>query len=257
MTILLAAALIPAIVMMVYVYKKDGIEHEPIGLILRLLAFGALSTFAAMLVEMLGDNLLQAFFAEGSVPYIVLENFLVVAVTEEMCKWAVVRLFAWRNPAFDYRFDGIVYAVSAALGFAALENVLYVMQYGLATALTRAILSVPLHGFCGVFMGMHIGQAKACEAVGNYGGRARELWLSVLIPVLMHGFYDFCLSIENTAFTIVFYIFVILVYILSLRRIKKSAAEDCPIAANWNHPFSACLPDGSRANYDIYTGRRL
>ena len=239
MSLLITAALVPAIVLMCYVYNKDKIEKEPFGLILRLFLFGALSTVAAMAGEYALTWLLDQFLPASSLLYVAIDNFLVVALTEEFCKRFVAKSCTWRNPAFNFRFDAVVYAVSAALGFAALENVLYVLSYGFGTALTRAVLSVPLHGFCGVFTGLFLGQAKACEIVGNLRGKKAALAKSLWIPVLMHGFYDYCLSVEGWYYTVLFLIFVVVMYIVSFHTINKSAREDCPLAANWNAPFYA------------------
>ena len=117
---LLLAALVPAVFLMVRVYRLDRIEKEPASVLWAL----------------------------------VLENFLAVALVEEACKRWVVLKFAWRSPAFDYRFDAVVYCVFAALGFAALENILYVAEYGFAVAVSRALLSVPGHCFFAVYMGL-------------------------------------------------------------------------------------------------------
>ena len=237
MSLLVTAALIPAIVLMCYVYNKDKIEKEPPGLIFRLFLFGALSTFAAMAGELALTKVLDLFLPANSLAYVAVDNFIVVALIEEFCKRFVAKRGTWNHPAFNFRFDAIVYAVSAALGFAALENVLYVLSYGFGTALTRAVLSVPLHAFCGVFTGLYLGQAKACEIVGNLRGKKAALAKSLWIPVLMHGFYDYCLSVEGWYFTVLFLAFVVVMYVVSFRTINKSAREDCPLAANWNAPF--------------------
>ncbi len=237
MMFLVVAALVPAIALMIYVYNKDRIEKEPPGLILRLFVFGALSTFAAMGVELLLTRLFGLFLSEESPVFVFIDNFLIVALTEEYCKRAVAVGFTWRHPAFNFRFDAVVYAASSALGFAALENVLYVLMYGFGTALTRAVLSVPLHGFCGVFTGLYLGQAKACECVGNERGKRAALAKSLVIPTLMHGFYDFCLSVDGWYYTVIFLVFVVVMYVVSLRAINRSAREDCPLAANWRAPF--------------------
>ena len=98
--------------------------------------------------------------------YLAAENFLVVACTEELCKRLPVRHIFWRHRAFDYRFDAVVYCVFSALGFAALENVLYVADSGFRTAVMRALLSVPGHFFFAVYMGVYLGEAKSAETRG-------------------------------------------------------------------------------------------
>ena len=124
---LLLAALLPAIILLVRVYRLDTIEKEPSGLLWKLILFGAISGVVAGGVEWLLLSLLGQFFAETDLAYLIIENFVIIAGTEELCKRFPVKKFAWNNPAFDYRFDAIVYCVFSAIGFAALENVLYVM----------------------------------------------------------------------------------------------------------------------------------
>ena len=159
---LLLAALVPAAFLMVQVYRLDRIEKEPAGLLLKLALFGALSGLAAGAIEGALTRVLDVTLG-GSMLRLVLENFLAVALVEEACKRWVVLKFAWRHPAFDYRFDAVVYCVFSALGFAALENILYVAEYGFAVAVSRALLSVPGHCFFAVYMGIYLGQAKMAE----------------------------------------------------------------------------------------------
>lgn len=112
-----------------------------------------------------------------SAVFLLLDNFLVVAVSEEICKIAPVRLAAWKHPAFDYRFDAVVYSVSSALGFAAVENILYVVQSDLRTAVSRAVLSVPGHFFFAVAMGLLLSRAKQAENRETAaGGRFYARW---------------------------------------------------------------------------------
>ena len=116
------AALVPAAFLMVQVYRLDRIEKEPPGLLLKLALFGALSGLAAGAIEGALTRVLDVTLG-GSTLRLVLENFLAVALVEEACKRWVVLKFAWNHPAFDYRFDAVVYCVFSALGFAALENI--------------------------------------------------------------------------------------------------------------------------------------
>ena len=147
----------------------------------------------------------------GSTLRLVLENFLAVALVEEACKRWVVLKFAWNHPAFDYRFDAVVYCVFSALGFAALENILYVAEYGFAVAVSRALLSVPGHCFFAVYMGIYLGQAKMAErAMQRYyielpdETPGQYLRASLLVPTLLHGFWDFSLSVGGWLMTILF-----------------------------------------------------
>ena len=121
----------------------------------------------------------------------------------------------------------MVYGVSAALGFAILENIMYVAQYGIATAITRAVLAVPLHAFCGVFMGVFYSYSKKASILGMNGTSARFTLLALLVPMMIHGFYDTCAFMgNNSTFTVILLIFVAFLYFVSISTIRKLSAED-------------------------------
>ena len=229
---LLLAALVPAAFLMVQVYRLDRIEKEPAGLLLKLALFGALSGLAAGAIEGALTRVLDVTLG-GSTLRLVLENFLAVALVEEACKRWVVLKFAWRHPAFDYRFDAVVYCVFSALGFAALENILYVAEYGFAVAVSRALLSVPGHCFFAVYMGIYLGQAKMAErAMQRYyielpdETPGQYLRASLLVPTLLHGFWDFSLSVGGWLMTVLFYLFVLAFFIDAYRKLRFAAGSD-------------------------------
>ena len=195
MDFLLVAALLPAIVLMVYVYRKDSVEQEPIGLIGRLLLLGAVAGPLAAITENLFFALFESVLPAGTL-LIFCEYFIGVALVEEGFKYLFLNT-TWKNPAFNYVFDGIVYAVTVALGFAALENVLYVFDGGIEVAIARAIFAVPGHAADGVVMGCFYGLARKFAAEG-FNGKARTYrLLALVLPVLEHGIYDFSLSMES------------------------------------------------------------
>ena len=229
---LLLAALVPAAFLMVQVYRLDRIEKEPAGLLLKLVLFGALSGLAAGAIEGALTRVLDVTLGGGMLR-LVLENFLAVALVEEACKRWVVLKFAWNHPAFDYRFDAVVYCVFSALGFAALENILYVAEYGFAVAVSRALLSVPGHCFFAVYMGIYLGQAKMAERAMQWyyielpdESPGQYLRASLLVPTLLHGFWDFSLSVGGWLMTVLFYLFVLAFFIDAYRKLRFAAGSD-------------------------------
>ena len=227
MIILLAAAVLPAAFLLYRVYKMDTIEKEPWSILRKLLLWGALSGIPAALVESLLTGVVQNLLQEGTLLYNFVFGFIVAALVEESFKFFFLYKFTFKNPAFNYRFDGVVYAVFVSMGFAILENVLYVFQGGLGVALSRALLALPLHAACGVYMGIAYGQQKVNSLYkpASFGRVARAC---LPVPILIHGFYDSCaFSAENyPIFLLVFVVFVILVFILTLRQLKKASQED-------------------------------
>ncbi len=230
MIILLAAAVLPAAFLLYRVYKMDTIEKEPWSILRKLLLWGALSGIPAALVESLLTGVVQNLLQEGTLLYNFVFGFIVAALVEESFKFFFLYKFTFKSPAFNYRFDGVVYAVFVSMGFAILENVLYVFQGGLSVALSRALLALPLHAACGVYMGIAYGQQKVngLYKPASFGSVARAC---LPVPILIHGFYDSCaFSAENyPIFLLVFVVFVILVFILTLRQLKKASQEDRPV----------------------------
>jgi RsiW-degrading membrane proteinase PrsW (M82 family) len=137
-------------------------------------------------------------------------------------------VFVWKNHNFDYRYDGIVYAVSASLGFAALENILYISLFGTGVAFGRALFSIPGHTTFGVFMGFYMSRAKASLLAGNARGLRRYKLLALVIPMLIHGLYDFLLSDQADAagYGGWLFVFVILLDIIAWILIKHEFRTD-------------------------------
>ena len=164
--ILIAAAVIPAVFLLVHVYRADKLEKEPAPLLISLVLYGIAATFIALLLERFGSWLLGRYFPENSTPYNVLMYFGVVAFSEEGAKYFLLKRRTWNSAAFNCQFDGVVYGMSVSLGFALWENLGYVAMYGFGTALVRAVTAVPGHACFGVFMGAWYGMAKRWEGTG-------------------------------------------------------------------------------------------
>lgn len=223
------AAVVPAIFLMRYIYRQDTIEKEPPMLLLSLVLLGVLAAVLAGGLEYLGESVLSSMLDPSGKNYVIVLAFLVVAVIEEGLKFLFLKARTWRDPNFNYRFDGIVYAVFVSLGFAAYENIQYVMGYGLSVAVPRAVLALPGHMGFAVFMGVFYGRAKLCADLGNARGKTANLLASYAAAVLLHGFYDACAMIGSTLSTVLFIAFVAVMYVLVIRLIKKESAHNIPV----------------------------
>lgn len=194
MNILLLLALIPPIALLIYIWRVDKIEHEPIATVMKVLIFGALSGMVAGVIEQVLNYPISFLFGNNKDVYLIAENFIGVALVEEGVKMFVIMKVVWSHRDYDYMFDGIVYGAAASLGFAALENVLYAFSFGFETVLLRAITAIPGHTIFGVFMGFLISQAKCQQYRKNHGSKGFYLFMAIALPTILHGFYDYLLS---------------------------------------------------------------
>ncbi len=232
--ILIIVAILPALVLFLYIRKKDKNSPEPLGLMALLFFLGGATIISAIILEGVFGALLEMFFPEGSLIYNVIEYFIIVAGAEESGKYVVTRLTTWKNKAFDFTFDGVVYATTASLGFATFENLLYVLSSGLSVGILRALTAVPGHCIDGVFMGYFYGLAKQCEADGDKAGKKKNLIFALIAPILIHGFYDFCLSMKSILFILIFFIFEIAITVFAFIHINKLSKNDLKITSPQN-----------------------
>ena len=230
MDLLLLVAVLPAAWLLHYVYKLDPVEKEPVRLLARLLVWGAVACFPAVLLEELGINVLMGGAPGSDIGSLLFENFIVIALSEELCKMFFLRWKTWKSPEFNYVFDGIVYAVFVSLGFAILENIGYVMEFGMATALVRAVTAIPGHAIFGVFMGVFYGLEKRASLGYRPHLRTPFAVCSLLVPVFCHGFYDFCASIDGDVFLVVFFVFLIAMVVVAARLVKYMAKMAHPLS---------------------------
>ena len=227
--IYILAAILPALILLVYIYNQDTVEKEPPQLLFRLLLMGVVAGLLSIVLEEIGTVVLNSLVSQENPAYVIFLAFLVVAVVEEGTKFFLLNRTTWRNPNFNYRFDAIVYAVFVSLGFAAFENIGYVFGYGLTVAPSRALLAIPGHMSFAVFMGYFYGRAKLDSTYGDEEKARLNKWLGYLSAVFLHGFYDSCAMIGSAAATIVFVVFIIAMYIVVYRLIKSESRTDAPV----------------------------
>jgi protease PrsW len=180
---LLALALAPGAAIGLYIYLKDMHEREPIGLLIKSFFYGVLSTVITLLISWPISLLVP--LDPNSLSQQAVHAFLLVALIEEFSKFIFVRWVLYPNKNFNEPFDGIVYAVVVSLGFAGLENILYIRDGGLETAILRMFTAVPAHATFGVLMGYFLGKAKFEHRKAHYALYALG------VATLFHGAYDY------------------------------------------------------------------
>lgn len=210
--VLLLASLAPVFIILFYIYFRDKYDKEPIGLLVKSVIAGMLVVIPVLFVGRILMGIMPEMGKIGDAAY---HAFVVAGTTEELFKFLALYLLVWNSPSFDEKFDGIVYAVFVSLGFAAVENVLYVMDGGLQTAMIRGITAVPAHAIFGISMGYYLGIAHMYDEL-----RKPYLRKAILVPILLHGIYDFILMVEIDWLLLLFVPFVIGLYVLGMKKMR-------------------------------------
>lgn len=232
--LLFILAIIPVVVLMSLVYFGDKIEREPFWLVLALMGMGILSTIPTIIIEAIGELVLEVILKPDTFLYNFILYFFIVAITEELFKFLFMFAITWKNKHFDYVFDGVIYAVATSLGFALLENIGYVFSSrlelgilgGLGTGIGRAFLAVPLHTGVAIFMGYFYGKAKESMFQHKIGSCVTYIGLSLFVPMIIHGFYDFCCSSGNWLMMLIFFVFVAGMYAFTIAMCIYFAKHD-------------------------------
>lgn len=231
---LFALALIPVIGLLIFIYFNDRKDKEPFKLLIGLFFAGMGTVVTAIIAELIGNLILNAVFPYESVLKAVLLAMLIVGPAEELGKYLILKLITWKNKNFDYSYDAIVYSVFVSLGFAALENVGYVFQNGVGTAILRMFTSVPGHACFAVFMGYFYSKAKYASLTNQKGKCALFKFLTILVPSLIHGVYDAILfggeatgeDLLNGISLILWILYLIALFVVSIIFIIRTARND-------------------------------
>jgi len=229
MIILLIASLAPVIFLMTYIYAKDQFQKEPFGQLMKAFLGGILAGILdVLLLSALGISDLQPFSGVRGQAFF--QAFFLAGFPEELCKLIFLYLFIWKSQYFDEYYDGIEYAAFVGLGFAGLENIMYVWRGGMDVAISRAMFAVPAHFFFAIIMGYFFSLAKF-----RHEKKKLYLFLAFLCPAILHGIYDFILMyanlIQNTDTIIAallnlgFFIFFIFIWKLAIKKLRQMAGK--------------------------------
>lgn len=224
--ILIIAAVIPAAVLMIKVYNSDRLEKESPQMLSSLVVAGVLSTLIALIEERVLSVVLSALVEENTTLYNVILYFGIVAFSEESSKYIMMKRKTWTSREFNCQYDGVVYAVFVSLGFALWENISYVLNYGVSTAIVRAVTAIPGHACFGVFMGVFYGLARGYALIGKKKLSKAFRVLSIVIPALLHGAYDYIATLGNKGSSLIFTGFVIVLFGISFYMVNRMSKND-------------------------------
>lgn len=218
---MLLLAIAPSLALLIFIYQKDRYDREPPKLLLKLFFLGILATIPVYFIEKYLMN-----YGYQSALY---QAIIVAGLTEEFTKFAIVINVAFKSRYYDEKLDGIVYCVFTSLGFATAENLLYIFSVSnnfLYTGITRAILSVPAHMLFAITMGYYLSLAKFAK---NRILSLVFLIEALIMPIMLHGAFDYILISKFYGYFIVLIIFVIYLWRINLKRLDfyvKEAKED-------------------------------
>ena len=212
---LIGLAIAPIIYLTVILYGRDKFEPEPKRILLIAFLWGCFSIIPAIILEAIGVGL--GYDISEHFILTAIHSFIVVALSEEICKFVMLRFHAYRHQEFNEPFDGIVYAAFVSLGFACVENLGYVLQNGFTVGILRMFTSVPAHFSFGVIMGYYVGKAKF-----NSEKRLQYMTKGILYATLFHGAYDFFIMQKNEP---ALAIFTLVILIVGWRMSKKAILE--------------------------------
>lgn len=228
MTIILLILSIAPVAFFAYqIYKRD-FDKEPGSILVKLFCSGVGSAFLTLFITLILQTVVPFFGYDTAnldiielIPYV----FIGIALIEEFSKWIFVYKLEYNDNEFNHLYDGIVYAAFVSLGFACFENILYVMQSGVQTAIVRALLAIPGHLCDGIMMGYYLSMAKLALCNNNKTLSKKNIILSLLIPTLAHGVYDYLIfasdASNNNLFMLAFFAFVIFFFTLASKKVKQ------------------------------------
>lgn len=224
LSLMLFLAVLPVVLILIFVYNKDK-SKEPLGLLIKLFVLGILSCFLVLAISGGMEKIfpfMQGEIDDKSFLDTLLYAFIGVALVEEFCKWVMLYFVGYKSEEFDELYDILVYSIFVSLGFAFFENILYVVgNQTLSIVLLRAVSAVPGHACDAVFMGYYLNLAKQYYYKDRKDIERKNILLSILIPAILHGIYDFCLMSGYTILILIFIIFVIFLYSISLKKLKE------------------------------------
>ena len=241
--LLLILSVLPVILIGLYIYKKDP-DKEPKKLLGQLFFGGVVSVIVVLIISGIIEVIIPEFAKDvgefgqlGRFVYAMLG----VALVEEVSKFIFVYKIVYKSKHFNNIYDMAVYSMFVALGFACIENIMYVIGTGFITGIARAFTAVPGHAVDGLFMGYYLSLARINTVNGNRKKAKRNLALSIIVPTLTHGFYDYFLMSEIPILILACLVLLITTLVIGLKRINKLSK----ITNNFIHNSNFCPQCGT------------
>ena len=214
---LLILAIAPVITIVLWIYLKDKYDKEPIHILTKFFTFGVLISVLAIYIEEWFIKI-NIFSESINIFYM---SFIVAGLVEEGLKSLILIPNLLKEKNFNEKLDGIIYSVFLSLGFATVENIIYMLYEDPTSAfevgVIRSIISVPAHMMFGVIMGYYISKYKFTDCKS----KKRNLILAIILPILLHGVFDFILMIQYRWSIIVFIAYIVYLWKISLDKLDE------------------------------------
>jgi len=214
---LLILAIAPVITIVLWIYLKDKYDKEPIHILTKFFTFGVLISVLAIYIEEWFIKI-NIFSESMDIFYM---SFIVAGLVEEGLKSLILIPNLLKEKNFNEKLDGIIYSVFLSLGFATVENIIYMLYEDPTSAfevgVIRSIISVPAHMMFGVIMGYYISKYKFTDCKS----KKRNLILAIILPILLHGVFDFILMIQYRWSIIVFIAYIVYLWKISLDKLDE------------------------------------
>ncbi|OIU71215.1 glutamic-type intramembrane protease PrsW [Rossellomorea aquimaris] len=210
MLVVLSAGIAPGLALLSYFYLRDEYDAEPVALVFKTFIYGVLITFPIMFLQ-------YVLKVEGFVDSNWLNAYISSGLLEEFFKWFILMVAIFQHVHFNDPYDGIIYGASVSLGFATVENILFLLANGVEYAFGRALMPVSSHALFGVLMGYYLGKAK----FSLKDHRQKWLFISVMVPLALHGTYNYIfLSEKNWIYYMI--PFMLFLWWIGLKKVKHA-----------------------------------
>ena len=217
----LLLAILPGLAIAWFIYRLDKYEREHVVPLTMAFCLGMLTTVPVFKLQ-------EWYYHMGwedttTMAATFFSSFILVALNEETIKFVTLLLFSIRRSSFNEPIDGIVYSVMISMGFATLENVFYAIQFGLPTTAVRAFTAVPAHAVFATMMGYFVGKARFYP-----DKRQKMLLWGWLVPVVVHGIYDFFIMQEVYDGLILLAVVTLIISLYFAFRLIREEQEESP-----------------------------
>ena len=221
--VLIFVSVMPVILMGMYINSRD-LDKEPRSLLRKIFVFGILSIIPILVLETATGFFISTDKFSNYISLFI-NAFVSIGLIEEGAKWVIVNKSIYYDKEFNHPYDAIIYCVFASLGFAVIENIIYVFASGALLGVLRAVTAIPAHTCNGVIMGYFLGKAKKEEYNLNSNKTKKYMFYSLIVPIITHTVYDFVILMQNDYTLVSFIIFTCLLIIVSFIIVEKVSQE--------------------------------